>query len=105
MLSTLLLCLIKISFICKKPFGSPLKKKRSDGFVNLSDVFALRPWEFATGQELRGVADANGDEFTAASLKGAAFALFSRGPDRLFDRNARRDAQEFNKDNIVETGR
>ena len=88
--------------------GSDLRSELSngsDGFVNLSDVFALRPWEFATGQELRGVADANGDEFTAASLKGAAFALFSRGPDRLFDRNARRDAQEFNKDNIVETGR
>ena len=88
--------------------GSDLRSELSngsDGFVNLGDVFALRPWDFATGQEIQSVADGSGDAFTVSSLKGAAFALFSRGPDRLFDRNVRRDVQEYNKDNIVETGR
>jgi prepilin-type N-terminal cleavage/methylation domain-containing protein len=88
--------------------GSDLRSELSngsDGFVNLGDVFALRPWDFATGQEVQSVADGSGDAFTVASLKGAAFALLSRGPDRLFDRNVRRDVEEYNKDNIVETGR
>jgi len=77
----------------------------SGGFANLADVFALRPWDVATGEVAKGALDANDDDTSSAALKGATFALFSRGPDLGFDRTVRRDLAELNKDNLSETGR
>ncbi|MCE2885080.1 MAG: type II secretion system GspH family protein [Planctomycetaceae bacterium] len=87
--------------------GSDLRSELpvAGGFANLADVFALRPWDVATGEVAKGALDANDDDTSSAALKGAAFALFSRGPDLGFDRTVRRDLAELNKDNLSETGR
>ncbi len=87
--------------------GSDLRSELpvSGGFANLADVFALRPWDVATGEVAKGALDANDDDTSSAALKGATFALFSRGPDLGFDRTVRRDLAELNKDNLSETGR
>ena len=52
-----------------------------------------------------GAPDAAGDNSASTQLKSAAVALVSMGPDRSFDRSRRRDLGEFNKDNIVVTGK
>lgn len=71
---------------------------------DLGDVFALRPSEFKPGEDRVGVADGNADDSTSSRLKSATFALLSRGADKSLDRTARRDANGFNRDNLVETG-
>ena len=73
--------------------------------ANLGDVFALRRWELDTNDQSVGAPDAAGDDSSGTQLKSAAFALLSMGPDRAFDRTRRRDLGEFNKDNIVVTGK
>ncbi|HWB20715.1 MAG TPA: type II secretion system protein [Phycisphaerales bacterium] len=76
----------------------------NDRVPTLSDFFLLRPWEFKTGTDVNGLADAAGDTGTTAELEAGEFAFFSAGPDKSFDQNRRIDADEFNKDNIVEIG-
>lgn len=79
---------------------------KADGsFANLGDIYMLRPWEISPSDRSAGELDAGGDDGSNAMLKGASFAIFSRGPDRSFDRTRRRDTEEFNKDNIVVTGK
>jgi len=79
--------------------------KVDGGFLNLGDVFALRPWEIDPDSIASGAADAGGDDGTTAALKSAQFALRSNGPDRSFDASRRRDLGERNADNIVEAGK
>jgi type II secretory pathway pseudopilin PulG len=71
---------------------------------DLGDIFALRPFEFRPGEEAVGVADASGDSATLTRLKAANWALMSRGADKSWTRDRRRDSDEFNRDNIVEVG-
>lgn len=71
---------------------------------DLGDIFVLRPWIFEAGTGIDGFADGNGDTSTSKALVGAEFALFSAGPDRRADYTVRRDAQDWNKDNVVEVG-
>ena len=75
------------------------------GFLNLGDVYCLREWEIDTAEQSAGAVDANGDNSSSAALKGASFAIFSRGADRSFDRSVRRDGAELNKDNVVQVGK
>lgn len=79
----------------------------------LSDVIRLRPWEIAPGEGVDGLSDQNpdvgsdGDPTTTARLNSAEFAFASAGRDGLFapvDADYRRDADEFNEDNLVEVG-
>jgi type II secretory pathway pseudopilin PulG len=74
----------------------------------LSDVFCLRPYEILPGGAANGdLADESDDTTTTVRLESAEFALFSKGPDRVFDAQSRRDpekADEPNRDNIVEVG-
>ena len=88
--------------------GSDLRSELpdgGDGFFNLGDIYVLRSWDVNTKETAVGAADANGDDTSSPGLKGASFALLSKGADRTFDRSVRRDLAEFNKDNIVETGK
>ncbi|MDZ4753937.1 MAG: type II secretion system protein [Phycisphaerae bacterium] len=71
---------------------------------DLGDIFALRPFEFKPGEDLVGIEDDNNDGSTLGRLKTASYAIFSRGPDKAWDRMHRRDADDFNADNIVEVG-
>lgn len=75
------------------------------GFLDLGDVFVLREWEIDTSEQNQGAADVSGDTSSSAALKGASFALVSRGGDRAYDRTVRRDVGEFNKDNVVQAGK
>ena len=75
------------------------------GFLDLGDVFVLREWEIDTSEQNQGAADISGDTSSSAALKGASFALVSRGGDRSYDRTVRRDVGEFNKDNVVQAGK
>ena len=80
-------------------------RKRADGTLfNLGDVACLRPWVIEPSDQSEGAADAANDPFTSSALKSAAFALRSNGPDRTFDRDRRRDPNETNRDNIIQTG-
>ncbi len=88
--------------------GNDLRSTVSDAngvAANLGDVFMLRRWELDTNDQSVGAPDAGGDDSSGTQLKSAAFALLSMGPDRAFDRTRRRDLGEFNKDNIVVTGK
>ncbi len=75
----------------------------------LADVFVLRPFDLKPGSAIDGIADNSlivpgGDTTTTHALRTAEFALVSAGPDRALEQDVRRDAKEFNKDNIVELG-
>jgi hypothetical protein len=88
--------------------GDDLKSSvpsQAGGFLNLGDVFVLRDYDILEGDRSEGAADARGDTNSNGNLKSASFALLSRGPDRSYDRTARRDLGEFNKDNVVEAAR
>jgi len=88
--------------------GDDLKSNvpsQAGGFLNLGDVFVLRDYDILEGDRSEGAADARGDTNSNGNLKSASFALLSRGPDRSYDRTARRDVGEFNKDNVVEASR
>jgi prepilin-type N-terminal cleavage/methylation domain-containing protein len=88
--------------------GDDLRSTLADAngtLANLGDIFMLRAWEIPPSDQSEGAADAAGDNSSSTQLKGAAFALMSMGPDRSFDRSQRRDPGEFNKDNIVVTGK
>lgn len=93
----------------RRPYGGDdLRSTVADAngnLANLGDIYALRGWEIAPGDQSVGAPDASGDDSSSAHLKGASFALLSTGPDRSFNRTVRRDDAEFNKDNIVQTGR
>jgi type II secretory pathway pseudopilin PulG len=71
---------------------------------DLGDIFALRPFEFRPGEDLPGISDGSGDNSTLGRLKSADFAIFSRGPDKAWEKALRRDPENFNRDNIVEAG-
>jgi type II secretory pathway pseudopilin PulG len=71
---------------------------------DLGDIFCLRPFEFRQGEDVEGVADATGDAGTLPRLKSARVGIFSVGPDKRVDENARRDAGGFNQDNLLEIG-
>jgi prepilin-type N-terminal cleavage/methylation domain-containing protein len=88
--------------------GTDLRSSIADAngnLANLGDIYMLRPWEIAPSDQSVGAADAGADDSSSTQLKSAAFALVSMGPDRSFDRSRRRDLGEFNKDNIVVTGK
>ena len=88
--------------------GNDLRSSRLSplgGFMGLGDIYVLRPWEINPNEVSSGAADANCDDSSSATLKGAGFALLSKGPDRAFDPSARRDLGEVNKDNVVLTGK
>jgi hypothetical protein len=57
----------------------------------LADVFALRPFKLSPGAAIDGIPDAAGDTTTSTALRGAEFALFSPGADRLFNQFIRYD--------------
>jgi prepilin-type N-terminal cleavage/methylation domain-containing protein len=73
---------------------------------DLGDLIALRPFDFKPGEDAIGVPDADGDTSTLGRYKAARFAVMSRGPDRKWDKNRRRDnaGDDPNKDNLVEVG-
>jgi len=71
---------------------------------DLGDIFCLRPFEFRVGEDVRGLADGNGDDGTLARLKAANVAILSAGADKTVGENARRDAGGFNQDNVLEIG-
>ncbi len=88
-----------------------------DPVPTLSDVFRLRPFNVTVGAEKdTRFADrsAAGDTTTSFELEAAGFALFSPGPDRVYEADVRADlpgyggdpevGDELNRDNIVETG-
>jgi type II secretory pathway pseudopilin PulG len=109
-------------------WGRPLRYYRRVHAINdpgttlkaptLADVVILRPWIFDSGDDTLALADANpnvnsplpgggtvpGDNASSRRLLGADFAILSEGPDRRSNRFIRADAQEYNKDNIVEVG-
>jgi len=93
----------------RAPYGGddPASDARKPGgdFFSLGDVYVLRPWEVDPNDRSVGAADLGGDDSSSAGLKSASFALLSKGADRAFDRSRRRDLGEFNKDNIVLTGK
>jgi type II secretory pathway pseudopilin PulG len=71
----------------------------------LSDVFLLRPFEVDPGGAVdNDWPDDDGDTTTTIALNSAEFALFSAGADRAYDEKYRYDAEEYNRDNIVELG-
>ena len=75
--------------------------------LNLGQVIALRPQDFAEGDGVETVyLDGNDDPFTSRSVLSAEYALFSFGPDKLNYDNVRRvdNEDEYNKDNIVKVG-
>ena len=75
--------------------------------LNLGQVIALRPEEFAEGDGVdSGYLDGNDDPFTSRALLSAEYALFSAGADKLNYDNVRRvdNDDEYNKDNIVKVG-
>lgn len=81
----------------------------ADHTPTLSDVFVLRPFDLKPGSAIDGIPDQNpnipgGDTSITHALRTAEFALVSAGPDRALEQDVRRDAKEFNKDNIVELG-
>lgn len=86
-----------------------------DSLPTLADVFVLRPYNLDPGSatdspindENTDIVGANGrpgDTTTSFELKTAAFALFSKGPDRFYDQTVRFDADQNNEDNVVEVG-
>jgi prepilin-type N-terminal cleavage/methylation domain-containing protein len=88
--------------------GSDLKSSAPNaagGFLNLGDVFVMRPWEMDALEASTGAFDMAGDDGSSASLKSSGFALVSTGNDRQLDRSRRRDVNEYNQDNIVVTGK
>ena len=88
--------------------GSDLKSSAPNaagGFLNLGDVFVMRPWEMDALEVSTGAFDMAGDDGSSASLKSSGFALVSTGNDRQLDRSRRRDVNEYNQDNIVVTGK
>jgi type II secretory pathway pseudopilin PulG len=88
--------------------GDDLRSTAADAngiFANLGDIYMLRAWEIPPSDRSEGAPDAAGDNSSSVQLKGASYALMSMGPDRSFDRSRRRDLGEFNKDNIVVTGK
>jgi len=109
-------------------WGRPLRFYRRAHAINdprttltaptLADVVSLRPWIFDRGDDTLALADANpnvvsplpgggsvaGDNAASRRLLGADFAILSEGPDRRSNRFIRADAEEYNKDNIVEVG-
>ncbi|MSR42264.1 MAG: type II secretion system protein [Phycisphaerales bacterium] len=92
-----------ITFYRRPYLGTDLKTPNLQ--LNLGDVFCLRPWEFRATETAVGIADGVGDSSTSAGLVGATFALFSAGPDKRFNALIRADSDQFNVDNLVETGR
>jgi hypothetical protein len=76
-----------------------------DRVPTLSDVFVLRPWDIEAGADvITEHPDGNGVNLTTNELNSAEFALLSAGPDKRLETRYSRDAQEYNKDNIVEVG-
>ena len=75
------------------------------GFLNLGDIFCLREWEIDVAEQSEGAADANGDTTSSAAMKAASFVLLSPGGDRTVNRSVRRDANEVNKDNVIQAGK
>lgn len=81
----------------------------ADRVPTLSEVFLLRPFEIKSGAESDSYGDRStivtgGDTTTSRALDAGEFALFSAGPDKLFDATMRVDVNERNRDNIVEVG-
>ena len=93
----------------RAPYGGDDLKSNvpspAGGFLNLGDIFCLREWEIDTSEQSLGAADASGDTSSSAAMKAASFALFSAGADRTFNRALRRDPDEFNKDNVIQSGK
>ena len=89
--------------------------RNGDGLVDpvptLGDVYVLRPFEVNPGEDVTGRPDGVGDTLTTTALNTAEFALFSPGPDRVFNFRVRYDDPDLgmttsfaNRDNIVELG-
>ena len=97
---------------------APFDVRTRDNVASLADVVILRPWTIGNGDDTLALADANnnvnsplpgggsvsGDNASSRRLLGAEFAILSEGPDRRSNRFVRADADEYNKDNIVEVG-
>ncbi len=97
------------------PWGAPQAVFRAvdrndddtiDPAPTLADVIILRPYFIKPGAESDNLAfpDAGGDPSIVMSMRTAEIALLSSGPDRSMDVQFRVDADELNKDNIVEFG-
>jgi prepilin-type N-terminal cleavage/methylation domain-containing protein len=97
-------------------FGAPGTEFRAGDYDNngiidpgpaLSDWVRLRPWDLEAGEGVDGLADDDGDTTTSSSLQAGRFAFMSAGPDGIYaprTDDVRRDAGEFNRDNLVEVG-
>ena len=83
---------------------------QDDIVPTLSDVYLLRPWSITPGAEsINRFGDQNpdipqGSKVSSRTLDAAEFALWSSGADKSYNRNIVNDADEFNKDNVVEVG-
>lgn len=83
------------------------RARPGESVPSLSDVILLRPTILPDMDVLVDptLADANGDRQATLQLNAAPFALFSAGPDRSLTADQRFDMpNQFNQDNIVETG-
>jgi hypothetical protein len=78
-----------------------------DQSFSLAEVIALRPNSFESGADVdTQYADANGDASASRALIASRYALFSPGADRKSADDVRIDADnDYNADNIVETGK
>ena len=80
--------------------------KVNDRRANLSSHIVLRPFEAKQQRIVLDAEDVAGEpiDLTTFELQSGEFALFSSGPDRVYDPDYRVDEDEKNRDNIVETG-
>ena len=78
-----------------------------DDDFSLAEVIALRPSSFETGADVNSrFEDANGDSSASRALIASRYALFSPGADGKSENDVRIDAEnDYNADNIVETGK
>ncbi|HAW96003.1 MAG TPA: hypothetical protein DCX60_06995 [Phycisphaerales bacterium] len=78
-----------------------------DESFSLAEVIALRPNSFETGGDVDSrYEDANNDSTTSRALIASRYALFSPGADGKSADTVRIDAEnDYNADNIVETGK
>jgi type II secretory pathway pseudopilin PulG len=78
-----------------------------DDTFSLAEVIALRPSSYETGADVESdYADANGDFSASRALVASRYALFSPGADGKSADDVRIDGDnDYNADNIVETGK
>jgi type II secretory pathway pseudopilin PulG len=91
----------------RRPPADVREPRMFDERYSLAEVVALRPSSFEVGADVDSrYPDANGDNSTSRALIASRYALFSPGADGKSADDVRIDAEnDYNADNIVETGK